>query len=32
MNYGDIYANEIILYGGIPTRRIDIIKDLRGLG
>jgi hypothetical protein len=27
-NLASEYLNEVILYGGIPTRRIDVIRDL----
>ena len=32
ISYGDMYANELRNYGGIPTRRIDIIRDLQKQG
>jgi len=30
--YIDTYANTILNYGGLPTRRIDIIEDLQAKG
>lgn len=30
--YIDTYYNEVLNYGGIPTKRIDIIKDLQKKG
>lgn len=26
------YMNEVVSYGGIPTRRVDIIRDLQSKG
>lgn len=31
-NLASEYLNEIISYGGIPTRRIDVIRDLEKHG